>query len=115
MRSGYGRSLFEPLLPFILGCDISGEVAAFGGSAHSFSVDQEVFGALHPTAVRGTYTDYAILAEDGLTSMHMRNMLIVDGFLVLGARPEVDVKGRSSSQNRKGIDLGFNEIDNGGL
>lgn len=42
-------------------------------------------------------------------------MLIVDGFLVLGARPEVDVKGRSSSQNRKGIDLGFNEIDNGGL
>ncbi|XP_016555226.1 reticulon-4-interacting protein 1, mitochondrial isoform X2 [Capsicum annuum] len=27
---------------------------------------REVFGALHPTAVRGTYTDYAILAEDEL-------------------------------------------------
>ncbi|KAL7235703.1 hypothetical protein ACSBR1_019069 [Camellia fascicularis] len=28
----------------------------------------EVFGALHPTAVRGTYTDYAILLEDELTT-----------------------------------------------
>ncbi|CAA3024152.1 reticulon-4-interacting 1, mitochondrial [Olea europaea subsp. europaea] len=68
MRSGYGRSLFEPLLPLILGRDISGEVAALGGSVRSFSVGQEVFGALHPTAVRGTYTDYAVLAEDELTS-----------------------------------------------
>ncbi|XP_075488727.1 uncharacterized protein LOC142527716 isoform X1 [Primulina tabacum] len=67
MRSGYGRSLFEPLLPLILGRDISGEVAALGGSVHSLSVGQEVFGALHPTAVRGTYADYAILAEDELT------------------------------------------------
>ncbi|CAI9773514.1 unnamed protein product [Fraxinus pennsylvanica] len=68
MRSGYGRSLFEPLLPLILGRDISGEVAALGGSVRSFSVGQEVFGALHPTALRGTYTDYAVLAEDELTS-----------------------------------------------
>ncbi|KAL2523544.1 Zinc-binding oxidoreductase [Abeliophyllum distichum] len=68
MRSGYGRSLFEPLLPLILGRDISGEVAAVGGSVRSFIVGQEVFGALHPTAVRGTYTDYAVLAEDELTS-----------------------------------------------
>ncbi|KAI7992444.1 hypothetical protein LOK49_LG12G01421 [Camellia lanceoleosa] len=29
---------------------------------------QEVFGALHPTAVQGTYTDYAILLEDELTA-----------------------------------------------
>ncbi|KAL5998797.1 hypothetical protein ACLOJK_009745 [Asimina triloba] len=68
MRSGYGRSIFEPLLPLILGRDISGEVAAVGASVRSLSVGQEVFGALHPTAVRGTYADYAILAEDELTS-----------------------------------------------
>ncbi|KAL7251910.1 hypothetical protein ACSBR1_013710 [Camellia fascicularis] len=59
MRSGYGRFLFEPLLPLILGRDVSGEVAAIGAS--------EVFGALHPTVVRGTYTDYAILSKDELT------------------------------------------------
>lgn len=66
MRSGYGRSIFEPLLPIILGRDISGEVAAVGASVRSLSAGQEVFGALHPTAVRGTYTDYAILAQDEL-------------------------------------------------
>ncbi|KAL7200193.1 hypothetical protein ACSBR1_032170 [Camellia fascicularis] len=60
MRSGYGCSLFEPLLPLILGHDVSGEVAAIGAF--------EVFGALHPTAVWGTYTDYAILSEDELTA-----------------------------------------------
>ncbi|CAI9277163.1 unnamed protein product [Lactuca saligna] len=58
MQSGYGRSLFESLLPLILGHDISGEIAAIG---------QEFFRALHPTSMRGTYTDYAILAEDQLT------------------------------------------------
>ncbi|XP_020098146.1 reticulon-4-interacting protein 1, mitochondrial [Ananas comosus] len=67
MRSGYGRSIFEPLLPIILGRDVSGEVAAVGSSVSSLTVGQEVFGALHPTAVRGTYTDYAILSEDELT------------------------------------------------
>ncbi|CAA0816011.1 GroES-like zinc-binding alcohol dehydrogenase family protein [Striga hermonthica] len=66
MREGYGRSLFEPLLPLILGRDVSGEVAAVGSSVRSLSIGQEVFGALHPTAVRGTYVDYAILAEDEL-------------------------------------------------
>ncbi|KDP34858.1 hypothetical protein JCGZ_09146 [Jatropha curcas] len=68
MRSGYGRSIFEPLLPLILGRDISGEVAAVGTSVQSMNVGQEVFGALHPTAVRGTYSDYAILSEDELTA-----------------------------------------------
>ncbi|KAF4393983.1 hypothetical protein G4B88_025952 [Cannabis sativa] len=67
MRSGYGRSLFGPLLPLILGRDISGEVAAVGASVKTLNLGQEVFGALHPTAVRGTYTDYAILSEDELT------------------------------------------------
>lgn len=66
MRSGYGRSIFEPLLPLILGRDISGEVAAVGNSVRRLNVGQEVFGALHPTAVRGTYADYAILSEDEL-------------------------------------------------
>lgn len=67
MRSGYGRSIFEPLLPIILGRDISGEVAAVGASVRSLTIGQDVFGALHPTAVRGTYADYAILSEDELT------------------------------------------------
>jgi reticulon-4-interacting protein 1, mitochondrial len=67
MRSGYGRSIFRPLLPLIIGRDISGEVAATGTSASSFSIGQEVFGALHPTALRGTYADYAILSLDELT------------------------------------------------
>ncbi|KAL0320638.1 UNVERIFIED_CONTAM: Reticulon-4-interacting protein 1, mitochondrial [Sesamum radiatum] len=67
MRAGYGRSIYEPLLPVILGRDISGEIAAVGNSVRSLTVGQEVFGALHPTAVRGTYTEYAILAEDELT------------------------------------------------
>lgn len=67
MRAGYGRSLFESLLPLILGRDVSGEIAAIGQSVQTLNVGQEVFGALHPTAMRGTYTDYAILAEDQLT------------------------------------------------
>lgn len=67
MRSGYGRSIFEPLLPLILGRDISGEVVAFGASVTSLVAGQEVFGALHPTAVRGTYADYAVLSEEELS------------------------------------------------
>ncbi|CAN1169423.1 Reticulon-4-interacting protein 1, mitochondrial [Linum perenne] len=66
MRAGYGRSVFEPLLPLILGRDVCGEVAAVGSSVRSLRVGQEVFGALHPTAVRGTYTDYAVLSEEEL-------------------------------------------------
>uniref|UniRef100_A0A1D1YWP6 Reticulon-4-interacting protein 1, mitochondrial n=2 Tax=Anthurium amnicola TaxID=1678845 RepID=A0A1D1YWP6_9ARAE len=66
MRYGYGRSIFEPLLPLILGRDVSGEVAAVGTSVRSLAAGQEVFGALHPTAVRGTYADYAILSEEEL-------------------------------------------------
>ncbi|WOH03004.1 hypothetical protein DCAR_0522394 [Daucus carota subsp. sativus] len=66
MRAGYGRSIFQPLLPIILGRDVSGEVVDVGGSVKSFRVGQEVFGALHPTAARGTYADYVILSEDQL-------------------------------------------------
>ncbi|KAF5948660.1 hypothetical protein HYC85_014617 [Camellia sinensis] len=88
MRSGYGRSLFEPLLPLILGRDVSGEVAAIGASVRSLSVGQEVFGALHPTAVRGTYTDYAILSEDELTAKpvsisHVMHLIINCNFVDL--------------------------------
>ncbi|KAI4388125.1 hypothetical protein MLD38_000484 [Melastoma candidum] len=63
---GYGRSIFEPLLPLILGRDVSGEVAAVGPRVRSLAVGQQVFGALHPTAVRGTYSDYAVLSEEEL-------------------------------------------------
>ncbi|KAF9606223.1 hypothetical protein IFM89_023806 [Coptis chinensis] len=66
MRAGYGRSIFGPLLPLILGRDVSGEVAAVGGSVRSLNVGQDVFGALHPTAARGTYADYAILNGEEL-------------------------------------------------
>ncbi|CAO2833357.1 unnamed protein product [Amaranthus hypochondriacus] len=67
MRAGYGRSVFEPLLPLILGRDVSGEVADVGSSVRSLSVGEEVFGALHPTAIRGTYSDYAILSTEEVT------------------------------------------------
>ncbi|KAJ4893657.1 GroES-like zinc-binding alcohol dehydrogenase family protein [Raphanus sativus] len=67
MRAGYGRSVIQPHLPVIIGRDISGEVAAIGNSVKSFKVGQEVFGALHPTALRGTYTDYGILSQEELT------------------------------------------------
>jgi NADPH:quinone reductase-like Zn-dependent oxidoreductase len=67
IRAGYGRSIFERHLPFILGRDVSGEVAAVGSNVRSLRVGQDVFGALHPTAVRGTCTDYAILSKDELT------------------------------------------------
>ncbi|CAN6810718.1 unnamed protein product [Brassica oleracea] len=65
--TGYGRSVFQPHLPIIIGRDVSGEVAAVGNSVKSFKVGQEVFGALHPTALRGTYTDYGVLSEEELT------------------------------------------------
>ncbi|CAH8293265.1 unnamed protein product [Eruca vesicaria subsp. sativa] len=67
LRAGYGRSVLQPHLPVIIGRDISGEVAAIGNSVKSFKVGQEVFGALHPTALRGTYTDFGILSEEELT------------------------------------------------
>eukprot|EP00249_Psilotum_nudum_P015017 c25121_g1_i1 orf=220-1299(+) len=66
MREGYGRSLFEPLLPLILGRDVSGEVTAVGNGVKQLELGQEVFGALHPTAVRGTYSEYAILLDEQL-------------------------------------------------
>lgn len=59
--------MFQPHLPIIIGRDVSGEVAAVGNSVKSFRVGQEVFGALHPTALRGTYADYGVLSEEELT------------------------------------------------
>ncbi|CAM8946975.1 unnamed protein product [Rhodiola kirilowii] len=66
MRAGYGRSIFEPLLPLILGRDVSGEVAAVGASVRSLRVGQEVFGALHPTAARGPPLATAVLSKKQL-------------------------------------------------
>eukprot|EP00271_Cylindrocystis_brebissonii_P014432 TRINITY_DN35787_c0_g1_i1.p1 TRINITY_DN35787_c0_g1~~TRINITY_DN35787_c0_g1_i1.p1 ORF type:complete len:381 (+),score=81.25 TRINITY_DN35787_c0_g1_i1:373-1515(+) len=69
MRQGYGRSVFAPLLPLILGRDVSGEVVAFGASAQNrFREGEEVFGALHPTALRGSYSEYTILEENQLAA-----------------------------------------------
>ncbi|XP_019056280.1 PREDICTED: LOW QUALITY PROTEIN: reticulon-4-interacting protein 1 homolog, mitochondrial-like [Tarenaya hassleriana] len=71
MRAGYRRSVFGLHLPIILGCDISGEVASVGTLVTSFKFGErramEVFGALQPTAMTDTYTDYGILSEDELT------------------------------------------------
>ncbi|OAY65407.1 Reticulon-4-interacting protein 1, mitochondrial [Ananas comosus] len=68
MRSGYGRSIFEPLLPIILGRDVSGEVAAVGSSVSSLTVGQEVFGALHPTAEASAIPFAALTAWRALKS-----------------------------------------------
>lgn len=83
MRAGYGRSIFQPLLPIILGRDVSGEVADVGSSVKSLRVGQEVFGALHPTAVRGTYADYVILSEDKLAPKpsSMSHVVILRDFI----------------------------------
>lgn len=66
MRAGYGKSIFEAMLPLILGRDVSGVVAATGSEVQELKVGDAVFGALHPTAERGTYSDYAIVAEQQL-------------------------------------------------
>jgi NADPH:quinone reductase-like Zn-dependent oxidoreductase len=66
MRGGYGRSLFKPLLPLVIGRDVSGEVTRVGNSVQHLHIGEQVFGALHPTATRGTYSDYAILHEEQL-------------------------------------------------
>ncbi|KAK9089063.1 hypothetical protein Scep_028145 [Stephania cephalantha] len=44
IRSGYGRSIFEPLVPVILGRDISGEVAAVGRSVTSLRLGKKSLG-----------------------------------------------------------------------
>ncbi|CAK9227462.1 unnamed protein product [Sphagnum troendelagicum] len=67
MRGGYGCSLFKPLLPLVIGRDVSGEVTRVGNSVQHLHIGEQVFGALHPTATRGTYSDYAILHEEQLT------------------------------------------------
>jgi NADPH:quinone reductase-like Zn-dependent oxidoreductase len=67
MRGGYGCSLFKPLLPLVIGRDVSGEVTRVGKSVQHLHIGEQVFGALHPTATRGTYSDYAILHEEQLT------------------------------------------------
>ncbi|KAF5478621.1 hypothetical protein F2P56_005164 [Juglans regia] len=78
MRSGYGRSIFEPHLPLILGRDISGEVAALGASVRSLSVGQEVFGALHPTAIRGGKR-HSFCCTDSMAWFKRQRLLVVGG------------------------------------
>ena len=52
VRAGYARALYAPMLPLILGRDVSGEVVARGDSARSFPLGAQVFGALSPLAPR---------------------------------------------------------------
>lgn len=63
IRGGYGRALFEPLLPMVLGRDVSGEVVAAGSGARAFPVGTHVFGALSPVAVNGTHAEYVAVPE----------------------------------------------------
>lgn len=48
MRAGYGRSIFERLLPIILGRDVSGEVAAVGDKVRLVSVGSRFSGLCIP-------------------------------------------------------------------
>ena len=55
--------MYEPLLPLVLGRDLSGEVVAAGGAARAFPVGTHVFGALSPVAAAGTHAEYVAVPE----------------------------------------------------
>lgn len=63
VRAGYGRALYEPMLPLVLGRDVSGEVVARGDAARAFPLGAAVFGALSPVAPRGTHAEYVAVPE----------------------------------------------------
>jgi NADPH:quinone reductase-like Zn-dependent oxidoreductase len=45
--------VYQPMLPLVLGRDVSGEVVAAGTSARVFPLGTAVFGALSPVAAHG--------------------------------------------------------------
>jgi len=63
VRAGYARALYAPMLPLILGRDVSGEVVARGDSARSFPLGAQVFGALSPLAPRGAHAEFVAVRE----------------------------------------------------
>eukprot|EP00899_Mesostigma_viride_P020284 jgi/Mesvir1/28257/Mv04793-RA.1 len=63
IRAGYGRRLFEPWLPLVLGRDLSGVVVGLGERVRRLREGQPVFGALPPTARHGAYCEYVAVEE----------------------------------------------------
>jgi NADPH:quinone reductase-like Zn-dependent oxidoreductase len=63
VRAGYARAVYAPMLPLILGRDVSGEVVARGDNARTFPVGSEVFGALSPVAPRGAHAEFVAISE----------------------------------------------------
>ena len=63
VRAGYARALYAPMLPLILGRDVSGEVVARGDNARSFQLGAQVFGALSPVAPRGAHAEFVAVRE----------------------------------------------------
>ena len=63
VRAGYARALYAPMLPLILGRDVSGEVVARGADARSFQLGAQVFGALSPVAPRGAHAEFVAVRE----------------------------------------------------
>lgn len=63
VRAGYARALYAPMLPLILGRDVSGEVVARGDNARSFPLGAQVFGALSPVAPRGAHAEFVAVRE----------------------------------------------------
>ena len=71
VRSGYAESLYAPMLPLILGRDVSGEIVARGANAKAFNVGHEVFGALSPVAGRGAHCEFVAVREAHLAQKPM--------------------------------------------
>lgn len=63
VRAGYARALYAPMLPLILGRDVSGEVVARGDNARSFPIGAQVFGALSPVQPRGAHAEFVAVTE----------------------------------------------------
>lgn len=63
VRSGYAAALFAPMLPLILGRDVSGTVVALGTNARAFRIGAEVFGALSPVSGRGSHCEFVAARE----------------------------------------------------
>ena len=58
VRAGYGRSLFGPLLPLVLGREFCGRVASLGAGVRDVVLGSRVFGALSPLVPRGSHARY---------------------------------------------------------
>ena len=65
MRAGYGRALFGPLLPLVLGREFAGTVVHVGGAARrGLALGDRVFGVLPPAGEAGAYAEYVAARSD---------------------------------------------------